>query len=63
MAYQMLPMWVPIYMCDTPVSPRVLLGTNSSAIISCKPNWARGTNQLKNKRSTKFISKESCLKK
>jgi hypothetical protein len=29
--------------CDTPVSPRVLLNTNSSAIISCKPNWTRGT--------------------
>jgi hypothetical protein len=43
--------------CNTPVSPRVFLSTNSSAIISCKPNWARGTNQLKNKRSTKLYLK------
>jgi hypothetical protein len=27
-----------LHKCDTPVSPRVLLSTSSSTIISCKPN-------------------------
>jgi hypothetical protein len=47
------------------VTPQCHLGllpsTNSRTIISCEPNWAKDTNQLENKRSTKILSKESCL--
>jgi hypothetical protein len=39
--------------CNTLVILKVLLSANSRTIISCEPNWAKDTNQLENKSSTK----------
>jgi hypothetical protein len=39
--------------CNTPVILKVLLSANSRTIISCEPNWAKDTNQLENKSSTR----------
>jgi hypothetical protein len=33
----------------------LLLSANSRIIILCEPNWAKDTNQLENKSSTKYF--------